>query len=1000
MKQRYKIPKKAFLLFVSLIMVQFIFAQGKTIKGTVIDGSNSEPIPGVTIVVKGSSSIGTITQYDGKYTLEVPEGATTLVYSFVGMISQEIEIGANSTIDVILEEDVLGLDEIVIIGYGEVKKGDATGSITSVSTEDFNKGSITSPQELLMGRTAGVQITSNSGAPGENATIRIRGGSSLSASNDPLIVIDGVPLDNESVAGMRNPLNAINPNDIESFTVLKDASATAIYGSRASNGVIIITTKKSRMGSPLKINYSTKLSINTVAKTTEVLSTEDFIATIQDRVATGAISDTNAVNLFGNTSTNWQEQIYETAIGYDHNINFTGSYMNLPYRASIGYSDMDGILKGDNIKRITGAVSLNPSFLNDHLKVNVNAKGMKVDNTFADRGAIGSAISMDPTQPVYDETSPFAGYWAWRNDSIPTSFATSNPAAQLALKEDISDAKRFIGNIQFDYKFPFLPDLKANLNMGYDGSSSEGTNITSSLASWEYSTVDTIDGGNKSLYEQNKKNEILDFYFNYVKDLSDYSSKIDATAGYSWQHFWRKGFDVSTNLYTDESRKILTSENYYATESYLVSFFGRLNYTFMDRYLFTFTVRRDGSSRFSPDTRWGTFPSMAFAWKIKEESFLKNIDLISDLKLRLGHGTTGQQNINQGDYPYLARYVYSNGLAMQILGNDTIVTARPDAYDANLKWEETTTSNIGLDFGIFDDRLIGSFDLYYKETKDLLNEIVVPAGTNFKNRILTNVGNLENKGVELSLTGRPIVTKDFFWELNFNMSYNKNEITKLTRVSDSTFIGINTGGISGDVGRNIQIHSENYPSSSFFVFEQVYDQNGQPIEGVYVDRNDDGVIDDLDLYRYKSPAPDYTFGFGSRVEYKNFDFSFNGRINIGNYVYNNVFSNNAFYSRMYETQGYLQNSNTNVLETNFEQPQYRSDYYVRNGSFLRLDNITAGYLFENIAMNKLNIYLSATVQNVFVVTKYEGIDPEINNGIDNNIYPRPRTFIFSINVDF
>ncbi|MCK4663656.1 MAG: TonB-dependent receptor [Bacteroidales bacterium] len=986
MKNHYSIIiKKTIFFFLILFITANLFAQKRTITGTVISSDDNTTLPGVSVVVKGTT-IGTITDIDGKYSLEVPENATNLIFTYIGMVSEDIEIGANKVVDLSMVLDIMGLDEIVVIGYGTTRKGDATGSVTAISVKDFNKGSITSPQELLMGKTAGVQITTGGGAPGEKATIRIRGGSSLKASNDPLIVIDGVPIDNEDVNGMRNPLSTIHPNDIETFTVLKDASATAIYGSRASNGVIIITTKKGRAGKPLKLNYTSNVSIYTIPNKIDVPSADKFRTIIKNDFA----NDSTVLALLGDGSTNWQDEVFQTAIGHDHNLSATGSIKNLPYRVSLGYTNQDGVLKTSEFDRTTLSIGLNPSFLDDHLKVNINVKGMNMHNRFPDQGAIGSAIRFDPTKPVFDEGSIYGGYYAWTNpnDSSIISMAGRNPVAQLELREDLSTVNRSIGNLQLDYKFHFLPELKANLNVGYDYSKSDGTIDVSEFASWSA-------GGEKRIYDQNKKNELLDFYFNYVKDLNSIDSKLDAMAGYSWQHFWRKGSNFGTKVDVTDT---ITPFNDYATENYLVSFFTRINYTFKEKYLFTFTLRDDGSSRFAPENRWGLFPSVALAWKIKNESFLKNVDVITDLKLRLGFGITGQQNITTGDYPYLASYTYGETSARYQFGDEFVTTLRPEGYDIFIKWEETKTYNIGLDYGLINDRIFGAFDLYYRETNDLINEVPVAAGTNLTNIITTNVGDLENKGVEFSIVGRPIVRADMFWELGFNFTYNVNKITKLTIVDNPDYLGIFDGGISGGVGNTIQIHSVGYSAYSFFVYEQIYDENGNPIEGLYVDRNNDGEINSEDMYRFENPAPDVFMGFSSRLEYKNFDFTFAGRVNIGNYMYNNI-SSTALYNDMY-IFGTLNNIPSSAVETKFHKDQFKSDYFIQNASFLRMDNITLGYNFEEIYQEKLNVRLSVTVQNAFVITKYTGLDPEIFNGIDNNIYPRPRTFVLGLSIDF
>ena len=594
-----------------------------------------------------------------------------------------------------------------------------------------------------------------------------------------------------------------------------------------------------------------------------------------------------------------------------------------------------------------------------------------------------------------DASSPYGGYFTWTQpNGDPITIATSNPVALLNMRDDNSTVMRSLGNIQVDYKFHFLPELKANLNVGYDISESDGSIFVPENASWSYDAL--TGGGEDRVYTQSKKNQLLDFYFNYVKNFESIDSRIDATAGYSWQHFWRQGTTYSTNVAKTE----INEDTDYETESYLVSFFGRLNYVLKDRYLLTFTLRQDGSSRFSEDTRWGLFPSAAIAWNINKESFLQDLDLFSNLKLRLGWGITGQQNISNNDYPYLARYTYSEDNAQYQFGNVFVTTLRPEGYDANIKWEETTTYNIGLDYGLLGNRISGAFDFYYRETNDLINFIPVPAGTNLTNQILTNVGDLVNQGVEFSINAKVISTTDMVWEIGFNASYNENEIVKLTATDDPTYLGVFTGGISGGVGNNIQIHSVGYPASSFYVYQQVYDEDGNPVEGLYVDLNNDDQSTVDDRYRYKKAAPDVFMGFSSLFSYKNFDFSFAGRINLGNYVYNNVYSNNGTYSGMYNSVGYLNNVTSSVLDSKFSNPKYFSDYYMENGSFLRMDNMTFGYNLPEIIQGVSNLRLYATVQNVFLITKYKGLDPEVSNGIDNNIYPRPRNFLFGVSVEF
>jgi len=966
------------LLFLGILITGAISAQEIRVTGKVSDAADGSALVGVTIQEKGTTK-GTTTDLNGNYTITVsPTG--TLVVSYVGYTQQEIPINNQTTINVRMAVGELMLREIMVIGYGTVRKEDATGSVKAVSSEYFNPGIVSSPQEMVIGKMAGVQITTGGGAPGSGATIRIRGGSSLRASNDPLIVIDGVAIDTDGPTGMRNPLSTINQNDIETFTVLKDASATAIYGSRASNGVIIITTKKGSAGKSLTVNYSGNVSISNPIKNVEVFSAAEF----RQLIATKFASNAQAQTLLGDSNTSWQKEIFQTAVSHDHNINFSGGMGDLPYRVSIGYTSQNGILKTDNLQRLTGAINIAPSFLDDYLKVELNAKGMTNNNTFANQGAIGGSLSMDPTQPTD---------FLWKNpDGSPLFVAPMNPLTQLYDQEDIATVNRFIGNLMLEYKMHFLPALKAKLNLGLDQSGSKGT-VTIPVGSFlNYATYHGL--GRDTEYDQKKTNSLLDFYFDYTGDIGAHS-RISAIAGYSWQHFYRDGKTLTTS--TDGVTSYEDSD--YKSENFLISFFGRVNYVLYDKYLLTATLRYDGSSRFSPETRWGLFPSAAFAWNISKEGFLLNNKVLSNLKLRLGYGVTGQQNLSDNDYPYQAVYTYADPGAYYQFGNVFIQTSRAGGYDANLKWEETTTYNAGLDFGFLKDRITGDLDLYYRKTIDLINEIPVPAGTNLTNQIVTNVGDLENRGIEFSINARAIATSDLEWEIGFNATFNENKITKLTAVDDPAYKGVFVGGISGGVGNNIQIHSVGYPSYAFYVQEQVYDADGKPIEGLYVDRNNDGAITGDDRYRYQKPAPTVFMGFSSLLRYKNLDFNLNGRVNLGNYIYNNVFSSAGSYANM-AASGYLSNRVKNVEFTNFENSQYFSDYFIENGSFMKLDNVSVGYNFNNLMQDKLKLRVYCNAQNLITVTKYTGLDPEVFSGIDNNIYPRPRTFMLGVSLTY
>lgn len=977
-----RILQCAFVLLI--INCGSLLAQQRIISGTVTSSDDGSPIPGVNILEVGTNN-GTATDGDGKYKLQV-SGNPTLSASFIGYKTMQVPVGSQGIIDFVLEIEVTSLSEIVVVGYGEVQKKDATGAVVNISTKDFNKGVLTSPQDLLVGKFAGVSVTSNSGAPGSGSTIRIRGGSSLTASNDPLIVIDGFPVDNTSSGGVANPLATLNPNDIETFTVLKDASATAIYGSRASNGVIIITTKKGAPGK-LKLNYNGNLSVGTPVKFLDVMDATEYKATI-DKLALTGISglDNAAKTKLGSANTDWQKEIFRTAISHDHNLSASGSINNLPYRVSYGYTDQQGILKTTGIKRHSLNLNANPTLLNDNLKLNLSAKGSYTTSDFGDAGAVGNAVTFDPTQPVRDENSAYGGYFSWLSKGITNG--NSNPVAMLEQTDNRGTAKRIIANAQAEYRLPFFKDIKANLNIGIDQSTSNGYNKAPLNSGFIQNTGTLV--GRDNTYSGKNQSELLDFYFNYSKQIG--LNKFDVTAGYGWQHFYREAENRDSNLLT-------TTTTQSKSENFLVSFFGRLNYTYNGKYLLTATLRNDGSSRFSKENRWGLFPSAALAWRIKDEGFLSGTDVLSDLKLRAGFGVTGQQDI-PGYYPYLPVYRSSNPLAQYQLGNTFYTTQRPEPYDANIKWEETTTYNVGVDFGFLNDKITGSVELFQKDTKDLLNNIAIANGVNFSNFLTTNVGSMQNKGIEISLKAMPIATANFTWNVGMNFTSISSKITKLNLTDDPNYLGVFVGGIGVDAF--IQNHQIGYPAFSFFPYQQVYDQSNKPVEGLYVDRSGQGgsvVGNSLNKYHFRRPAPDFLIGINSRATYKKFDFSFSSRLSIGNYVYNNVESGSAFYNGVY-TLEHFRNISKKVNDTGFVSPQVYSDYYVQNASFFKLDNLSAGYNLDDVFISKVKARVSLTVQNAFVITKYRGIDPEVDGGIDNNIYPRPRTFLLGLNLSF
>lgn len=980
-----------------------LFAQSNdriTVRGLVKD-SQGIPAIGANVIEKGTSN-GTITDMDGRFSVNVSPSAI-LVFSYIGYETQEINVAGRTTIDITFHENAAMLEQVVVIGYGSVKKSDLTGSIAAIGEKDFQKGLVTTPSELISGKIAGVQITSNGGRAGAGSRIRIRGGASLNASNDPLVVIDGVPIDNGSISGASNILSSINPNDIESMNVLKDASATAIYGSRASNGVILITTKKGTAGQQLKVEVSTQASIATNSKKVDVLSADDF----RELVKNSRYTQQKHIDLLGTANTDWQDEIYRTAFTSDNNLNITGSLKNMPYRVSAGFITQDGILDTDNMQRTTAAFNLSPKFFDDHLSVNVNFKGNYQKSRFGNGAAIGAATRMDPTQPVkangFDQ---FNGYWTWLagggTSDLPNTLATVNPVALLDSRDDHSEVYRSIGNAQFDYKFHFLPELRANLNLGYDLSQGKGGVVVSEWAPQSYTNGDNPgEGGERTRFKQDKRNLLLEFYLNYVKDIESIQSRIDVMGGYTYQD-WK----ITANNYertTYSGKKVLDTPTFpkSVNQNTLISYYGRLNYTLMERYLLTATVRRDGSSRFGKDNRWGTFPSVALAWRISEEDFLKDNGPLSNLKLRLGYGVTGQQDI--GNYGYIPTYSYSENSAMIQFGDQFYHMWRPNGYDSERKWEQTQTYNMGIDYGFFDNRLSGSVDYYYKKTKDLLNEIPLPIGSNYTNQIIKNIGSLHNQGIEANVNVVAITNKDIQWDLGFNVTYNKTKIDKLSLNdgANSSYEGVVTGGISGGTGNMIQIHSVGYAPNSFYVYKQLYREDGTPIEGAYADLNGDGVINEQDRYRYKKAEPDVFMGFNTSFSYKNWSLSTSLRSNLGNYMYNNIFSDGGNYSQVLNPNEFLMNSVTNIRNSQFYSRNSFSDYYIENASFLKMDYASLAYNFGRIARNpKLNLRANFTVQNVFTITNYKGVDPEIAGGIDNNFYPNPRTFSLGLSLNF
>ncbi len=978
------------------------FAQQIVVKGIVKD-TTGEPIIGANVIVKGTTN-GTITDFDGNFLLNANKG-DIIIISFIGYRSQEAQAAAS--MNIILKDDTELLDEVVVIGYGSVKKDDLSGSVVAIKAEEMNKGAVTSPQELIMGKVPGLSVSQGDGAPGAGSTIRIRGGASLNASNDPLIVIDGIPVSNDAAPGTPNALATINPNDIETFTVLKDASATAIYGSRASNGVIIIQTKKGTQDK-IKVSYSGTFTAKDPYKRIETLDAQSFREVMQAQYPEGTAQSADIqriLNVYPNQSTDWQDAIYQTGLSTDQNIGIAGKAGFMPFRISLGYNTEKGTLKTSKYERYTGAVNLSPKFFDNHLSVDINVKGTINKNRFADSGAVGAAAFFDPTKPIYDEENRYNGYWNWGIvQGAQADLATQNPLSLLYDRNNHGTTKRSLGNIQLDYKIHGLEDLHANLNLGYDVAKTTGRNFVNSN-SVQSSLDKTFTGlGQGNTWNNLRRNHLLDFYMNYAKNIESIKSNFDIMAGYSWQHFYYANHDITYSNPTEdlgakEGYTYDENERHYIRddhrripyENYLISFFGRLNYNFMDRYLLTATLRRDGSSRFSENNRWGLFPSAALAWTISNEPFMKATEnVLSKLKLRLGYGVTGQQEI--GDYQYITSYSFSTNPNTTYLGTTLL---KPNGYSPDLKWEQTTTYNVAIDFGFLNNRINGSIEYYQKHTKDLLNTISAAAGTNFINLITANVGKMKNKGVEANVNAIAIQSKDFTWEVGYNITWNDSKITKLTTTFNPDYQGI-------DAGTN-QKHQVGEMPGTFYLYQQVYDENGKPIQNAFVDRNNDGQITEADRYlTHKSPMAKVYMGFSSQFSYKKWDLGFNLRANFGNYVYNGVASGNST-SNNYGGKGFITNLYNGFQDTGFTllntSEQMASDYFLENASFLKMDNLTLGYSFQNLFAAKLSGRISASVQNVFTISKYSGLDPECG-AIDSNIWPRPRTYTIGLNLNF
>ena len=1011
MKAIQNLAKRS-LLLVALFVIGCLqlMAQTRTIKGEVTDAQNGEALIGATVMVEGEKG-GTVTDFDGNFSLQVSSSAKKIKVSYIGYIDKILSISDNMKVK--LESDSKALADVVVIGYGTARKSDLTGSVATVKSKDFNKGLVSSPEQLINGKVSGVQIMSNSGSASAGSTIRVRGGASLNASNDPLIVLDGVPLEQGGISGnSSNFLSMINPSDIESMTVLKDASSTAIYGSRASNGVIIITTKKGQQGA-VKVNFNTTNSLQTRAQMVDMLSRDEFVNVINQ------FGTDNQKSLLGTANTDWNDEVYRTAFGTDNNLSVSGSIDKwLPFRVSVGYYNQSGLVRKDNVERWTGNVVLTPSFFQDHLKLTINAKGTLNNNSFNNGGAVWAAATFNPTIPVYSGNDKYGGYnEALDADGVPVNAGVRNPRGLVDLYDSKSKVSRFIGSMDVDYKVHFLPDLKLHATVGADYAKGDGTVYVPAYAAQSYNKDESLGGSDYKYGPQKNENRLLTLYANYAKYFEDIKSNVDLTAGYDYQ-YWKS----TTPLYYTKSAAGTNLSTVKASDyrHVMLSYYGRINYSFDGKYLLTATVRRDASSRFSKDTRWGTFPSVALGWTLTEEPWLKNQKVLSNLKLRASYGVTGQQE-GIGNYNYLPVYTYSVTGAEAFINGQYINTYRPEAYVSDLKWETTTSWNFGLDFGFLNGRIGGAIDFYTRKTKDLLASVPTAAGTNFSKTILTNVGNVDSKGIEISLNATPIQTKDWEWNLSYNFTWQNMKVKNLSLTKGGSQTNVKVGP-SIDAYQ-FQVLSEGYEPYMFYVYHQLYDsKTGKPIEGAYADLNNDGEINESDLYRYHSPAPKYIMGLSTSLRYKQLTLGMSFRANklwiisqkgiaspslgivrafeeVDNYVYNGMGMSTGAFETVSYNNSQLNNLNTSFLKTGFKTRQYLSDYYVENASFLKLDNLSLSYNVGKI--NKwASLTVSAMVQNVFTITGYSGTDPEVPNGMDNSFYPRPRTYSVSLGLQF
>ncbi len=1003
----------------ALLCLDCVFASaqgGYAVQGTVQDQYG--PVIGAA-VVELSTSNGTSTGPDGGFSLTVTGPSAMVEISCIGYASQTFEAAAVPSV-VTLKEDSEYLNEVVVIGYGTVRKDDMTGSISAIKAEDINRGAVVNTQDMLKGKVAGLLVTPGDGGPGSSSRIRIRGSASLNASNDPLIVIDGVPIAQGAGGAMSNPLDLLNPNDIESFTVLKDASSAAIYGSRASNGVILITTKKGKGGRP-QVTYSGSASIQRISSGVPVMTASELRDFYSQTFPAGTPTGDRIAQLSGTYSTDWQDLVFRTAFATEHNVSIYGNLKSrMPYRASAAYSGQQGTLKESRYDRGTMDISLAPEFLDKHLTFDLNAKGVYSYSDYSDGGIVGNAAFFNPTRDPYwrnpdgsIDYSTTNGYWNYGNGRgegfTPNVLVGPSPLSQLY--DNISNARsgRFISRAAVNYKVHGFEALSFNVSAGLDITSTHSYDGVRPGSFQAYADTDNLRIGEHTKGWNISRSRIFEAYADYKDTWGIHS--LNVLAGYSWQNnYWS---NRSITYYNETDLPNLnpgeTVDSRYLTyrnENYLVSFYGRINYSIDSRYVFTFTARADGSSKFAKDYRWGFFPSGAFAWNVAQEPFMKPLKAVSTLKLRLSAGMTGQQD-GIGDYVHLARYnITSNPSYLYNMGNGNYVyPMTPQAYDPTIRWETTLTYNVGIDYGFFDDRLSGSIDAYIRDTKDLLNSVQVPMGSNFGNKLMTNIGSIRNKGLEFSVNAVPVQRPDLSILIGFNGTFQNTVFTRLNPTEDDSYY-IAVGNISKGTGGYLSRQMVGYAPYTYYTYRQKYDSEGNPIQNEFVDIDGDGVITENDRYMTgKSPSPKFFYGMNLKVTYKDWDFGMNGHGAAGTWVFNDFASANSTAS-LDLNSGALPNQATLVRKTGFTSPnsarQWYSDYFLENASFFRLDDINLGYTFRSIGRWETDVRLGVGVQNVFILTGYSGMDPEVisETGIDNVIWARPRTFSFRVNVNF